>query len=309
MTYDPDATDQPSHYADRKTEVIDVIREALGCDGFRAYCRGNVIKYACRAGEKGSFEDDMRKAANYARWASGEEWRDSPAEKGVNWLWRTREYSCVTDIKPETVTVTHWYSTGTTKMYEPAFGIEGATKTAPIGEYGPWELDTDGLPIKHRNSGGDLAAWITGCDVSRYGWHVDFGAGVVEGGEEMTIEAAKAAADEALGIKPETDLKSAADKLKPLCRCCGGPVACGRQDPEEKWAPDVYPCGPWEDDDDGFPIRRVKGTTQIGAWVSEADNAWFWVVSSSIERHRRFRGAASSMEDAKAQVDARLRGE
>ena len=72
---DHTTTDQPAHYTAGAVEVIDTIREALGKDGFRAFCRGNVIKYSMRAGRKGDEAEDMRKAANYARWASGEEWR------------------------------------------------------------------------------------------------------------------------------------------------------------------------------------------------------------------------------------------
>lgn len=73
-------TDQPAHYADRPVEVIDTIREALGEEGFRVFCRGNVIKYTLRAGRKGDEAEDMRKAANYARWAHGEEWRAGHGE-------------------------------------------------------------------------------------------------------------------------------------------------------------------------------------------------------------------------------------
>ena len=62
----------PEHYKRGSVEVIDVIREQLGDDGFVAYCRGNVIKYAARAGHKdgATAYDDLRKAARYAQWAS-----------------------------------------------------------------------------------------------------------------------------------------------------------------------------------------------------------------------------------------------
>jgi hypothetical protein len=63
MTHDP--VNHPSHYTAGKIECIDAIREALGLDGFIAYCRGNAIKYTWRAGRKGAAVEDLRKAAWY----------------------------------------------------------------------------------------------------------------------------------------------------------------------------------------------------------------------------------------------------
>lgn len=57
-------------YAEDSIECIDAIRAALGEEGFKAYCRGNVIKYSWRAGRKGDGSVDMAKAAQYAAWAS-----------------------------------------------------------------------------------------------------------------------------------------------------------------------------------------------------------------------------------------------
>lgn len=69
------AADMPHHYTGDEFECIDVIRAVLG-DDFAAYCRGNVIKYAFRAGKKGdTFAEDMKKAANFALWAARVEWR------------------------------------------------------------------------------------------------------------------------------------------------------------------------------------------------------------------------------------------
>lgn len=66
-----DPVNAPSHYqTDDGIECIDAIRAALGRDGFAAYCRGNAIKYAWRAGKKGSACEDMRKAVKYAEWAA-----------------------------------------------------------------------------------------------------------------------------------------------------------------------------------------------------------------------------------------------
>lgn len=65
------AVHQPSHYqTEAGIECIEAIRVALGKEGFIAYCRGNAIKYAWRAGKKGAAGEDMGKAAKYAAWAA-----------------------------------------------------------------------------------------------------------------------------------------------------------------------------------------------------------------------------------------------
>jgi len=66
-----DAVNSPHHYQSDGIECIDAIRAALGTDGFIAYCRGNAIKYAWRAGKKGpNAAEDMGKAAVYSKWAA-----------------------------------------------------------------------------------------------------------------------------------------------------------------------------------------------------------------------------------------------
>lgn len=60
----PDPVNHPSHYQG-KVETIDAIESALGEEGFRAYCRGNAIKYLSRLGKKGPAVEDARKAAWY----------------------------------------------------------------------------------------------------------------------------------------------------------------------------------------------------------------------------------------------------
>lgn len=60
----PDMVNKPPHYQGA-VEVIDAIESALGAGGFEAYCRGNALKYISRAGKKGSFEEDIRKAIWY----------------------------------------------------------------------------------------------------------------------------------------------------------------------------------------------------------------------------------------------------
>ena len=59
-----DPVNHPAHYTDGSIECIDAIREALG-DGFKAYLRGNVIKYLWRAEHKGNEVQDYEKAAWY----------------------------------------------------------------------------------------------------------------------------------------------------------------------------------------------------------------------------------------------------
>ena len=53
----------PAHYQGKNgIECIDAIVAANGTDGAIAFCTGNAIKYLFRAGEKDSWEQDMRKA-------------------------------------------------------------------------------------------------------------------------------------------------------------------------------------------------------------------------------------------------------
>ncbi len=63
---DADPVNHPAHYTSGEIECIDAILSALGPDGFQAFCRGNVIKYAWRADKKGKLGEDLAKAAWYA---------------------------------------------------------------------------------------------------------------------------------------------------------------------------------------------------------------------------------------------------
>ena len=45
----PDMVNNPPHYNQGDVECIDAIESALGPEGFKAYCRGNAIKYLWRA--------------------------------------------------------------------------------------------------------------------------------------------------------------------------------------------------------------------------------------------------------------------
>lgn len=55
----------PDHYKQGSIECIDAIKAAIGTDNFKAYCRGQVIKYLWRAEHKGQSTEDYRKANWY----------------------------------------------------------------------------------------------------------------------------------------------------------------------------------------------------------------------------------------------------
>jgi hypothetical protein len=55
----------PDHYRQGSVECIDAIRAALGADGFRAYCKGQVLKYLWRADLK---HDDPKTDLGKANW-------------------------------------------------------------------------------------------------------------------------------------------------------------------------------------------------------------------------------------------------
>lgn len=56
----PDSVNHPAHYTQYPVEVIE-ITEHLN------FCRGNAVKYICRAGHKGDELEDLRKALWYIR--------------------------------------------------------------------------------------------------------------------------------------------------------------------------------------------------------------------------------------------------
>ena len=64
-----DNVNSPNHYQMEglNIEVIDVIRSVLGPERFEGYCRGNVVKYVCRADKKNEIED-LKKARVYLSW-------------------------------------------------------------------------------------------------------------------------------------------------------------------------------------------------------------------------------------------------
>ncbi len=71
-----DMINQPSHYNYGAIECIDAIKGMLGEEGFKAYCRGNAMKYTWRAGLKFDEVEDLKKASWYNRMAAGDDPRE-----------------------------------------------------------------------------------------------------------------------------------------------------------------------------------------------------------------------------------------
>ncbi len=66
--FQADMVNNPPHYnhSDNGIECIDAIEAALGPEGFKAYCKGNVTKYLWRSNHKaGSPIEDIKKASWY----------------------------------------------------------------------------------------------------------------------------------------------------------------------------------------------------------------------------------------------------
>jgi hypothetical protein len=64
----PPESVSPQHYKDGRIEAIDAIRSALGHQGFKDYCRGQVIRYLWRIGKKDDELVEVGKAQCYLRW-------------------------------------------------------------------------------------------------------------------------------------------------------------------------------------------------------------------------------------------------
>ena len=62
---EPEMVNHPPHYGQGEVECIDAIESALGAEGFKAYCRGNAMKYLWRSEYKGNSEADLSKANWY----------------------------------------------------------------------------------------------------------------------------------------------------------------------------------------------------------------------------------------------------
>jgi hypothetical protein len=72
-----DMVNSPNHYASGEQECIDGIRQAVGEEGFKAFCHGNAFKYVWRANLKGNADQDFAKAIWYLRMARGDDPRKS----------------------------------------------------------------------------------------------------------------------------------------------------------------------------------------------------------------------------------------
>ena len=59
-----DAVNHPSHYCNGGVECIDAIKASMETLEFRGYCKGNILKYIWRYGNKGGLED-LKKARWY----------------------------------------------------------------------------------------------------------------------------------------------------------------------------------------------------------------------------------------------------
>ena len=60
--------ESPQHYTQGYLEVIYIIEQTLGKEGFKAFCMGNWIKYQTRAAAKNG-QEDLDKAQQYLEWA------------------------------------------------------------------------------------------------------------------------------------------------------------------------------------------------------------------------------------------------
>lgn len=59
-----DMVNSPPHYSQGSIECIDAMKAALGAEGFKAYCRGNILKYVWRTEAKNGVQD-LEKARWY----------------------------------------------------------------------------------------------------------------------------------------------------------------------------------------------------------------------------------------------------
>ncbi len=64
-----DPVNKPSHYTRGEVEYIDAMRSMLTADEFKAFCKGNAVKYIWREDHKGSNIQDLEKAVVYLNWA------------------------------------------------------------------------------------------------------------------------------------------------------------------------------------------------------------------------------------------------
>lgn len=56
------------HYARLQPQTIERLQDVMTPDEFRGFCRGNVLKYAERAGHKDETLKEVLKLIDYAHW-------------------------------------------------------------------------------------------------------------------------------------------------------------------------------------------------------------------------------------------------
>lgn len=54
------------HYQTKGAECIDIMRDFLTTEELEGFCKGSILKYLYRAGDKRDKQEDFRKAADYA---------------------------------------------------------------------------------------------------------------------------------------------------------------------------------------------------------------------------------------------------
>lgn len=62
------------HYQTKGAECIDILRDLLTPEEFEGYCKGCMVKYIYRAGDKQDKARDLAKAADYACMLAHDMW-------------------------------------------------------------------------------------------------------------------------------------------------------------------------------------------------------------------------------------------
>lgn len=69
-----DMVNRPKHYRlvvnGHRVDAMDIIRAVLGEDGWKAYCKGNMLKYLLR--DKWDADEDVAKSGRYADMYKGD---------------------------------------------------------------------------------------------------------------------------------------------------------------------------------------------------------------------------------------------
>lgn len=60
-----EAINHPEHYSNGKVECIDAMEATFGYENVAVFCHLNAFKYLWRAGKKGDFKEDVKKALWY----------------------------------------------------------------------------------------------------------------------------------------------------------------------------------------------------------------------------------------------------